>query len=311
MSGNRILVSVFAFGLVLRVDAPAQITSKNSDRHFVAGARAASFADAYVAEAHDITSMYTNPAALTWLSKASIMLNYSLEQILATDNIMNENVALPISLRRDVGLGIGATLSHVGHIRDTSPISGFGYRQYGVEMGIGWTVTRFLSVGAGVNARYGKTRAANLGAVHFTLAGFYSPSPEISYGISFQGLGQGLDYSFDSLASITVITQKNLDKSVQIGVSWRFRDNEDEPILTMAVANQKIFGIKGVVYKGGIEYVPFSLIALRVGYWVGDETLAPKFGVGIHLSPVQIDYAISPSELEPVFHQIAYEIRGK
>lgn len=308
--GMRKLFSLCAVALVLLADAKAQVTSMNSDRHFIAGARAFSLADAYVAESYDVVSMYTNPAALTRLLRKSVVLNYSLERILSTDNIMNENVSVPISLGRDVSLGIGATLSHVGHIRDASPLKGFSYSQYGVDMGIGWSISTFLSIGADVNVRYGQSDVTKLSSIHCTVGALYSPSPEISYGVSVQGLGNGL--AFDTVAGSTMIIRPNLDKSLQVGISWRFRGNEEEPIMTVVLTNQKIFGVKGLVYKGGIEYVPVRVIALRLGYWVGVETLVPKFGAGLRLSRLQIDYAASLSELEPVSHQfsLSFEIGG-
>ncbi|MBM2839806.1 MAG: hypothetical protein HW412_334 [Bacteroidetes bacterium] len=308
----RKLLCVYAASLVLSSGGRAQITSMNSDRHFVTGARAASLADVYVAEPYDVVSMYTNPAALTWLLRNSVVLNYSMERILSTDNIMNENVAVPIPLTSEATLGVGATVSHVGYVRDTSPLSGFSYRQYGVEIAVGWSISTFLSIGAGVNARYGDSKATKLASVHGSVGALYSPSPEFSYGVSVQGLGEGLDYPFDPVTRITSVVRTKLDNSLQVGISWRFRDNRNEPILTVVLANQKIFKVDGLVYKGGIEYQPVSVLALRLGYWVGPKTLVPKFGAGVHVSGFQVDYAISPSELEPVSQQVSlsFDIGG-
>ncbi len=298
-----VCISAFLFA-----GARAQITSENADRHFIAGARAASLADSYVAEAYDVTSMYTNPATLPALLRSSVVVNYSLERILGTDNIMNENAAVPIPLRAGLSLGVGATFSHVGHVRESSPLSGFKYSQYGLDVGVGWFVTRFISVGSEVTARYGKAGTQGLTSVCGTVGAYYSPSPEIAYGVSLQGLGDGLEYSLDSQRSETTVSRENLDRSVQIGVSWRFRDNREEPILTLVMANQKILRKSGLVYKGGIEFAPVSFLALRAGYWVGQETLAPKFGGSVRVAPLQLDYAVSPSKLEPVFHQFSLSL---
>jgi hypothetical protein len=303
LMARRYLMLFLLVGSAVRVDA--QITSANSDRHFVTGARSASLADTYVSEPFDVVAMYTNPATLANLLNRTAVVSVSLERVLSTDNIMNENVSVPISLQKDLNLGFGLTYSHVGHIRPESPLSGMSYKQFGLDAGFAWSIFRALSLGVGVRANLGATDDGTRYSVSSSMGLYYFPTQEFGYGISLQGLGNELDYTYDSLLSQSISERRNRDKSLQVGVTWHYRGNSNRPLVTIAMANQKIFGANGMIYKGGIEGMPVSFLALRLGYWVGESTVAPKFGLGLKLQPFSIDYSVSPNSLEPVSHQLS------
>jgi hypothetical protein len=302
----------FAFGLlplllVLSTGSQgiAQITGANSDRHFIAGARAAALADTYVSEPYDVVSMYTNPATLASLAHRTAVFSFSLERILATDNIMNENLSVPVELQGNLQLGLGFTFSHVGHVRPESPLSGFAYKQYAFDAAIAWRIFRALSFGLGVRGIMGQSTGGTKYSFASSLGIYYFPTPEFGYGVSLQGVGDELGYDYDSSTRQTASTKRNRDRSVQIGVTWRYSGNSKRTLVTVNMANQKILGVKGLVYKGGIEGTPVPFLALRLGYWVGIETVAPKFGIGLLFSPLSIDYSVSPNRLEPVSHQFS------
>ena len=93
-------------------------------------------------------------------------------------------------------------------------------------------------------------------------------------------------------------------RTLQIGISLRLRLWRKDPTLTMALANEKVFRIDGLTYKGGIEFQPVRQIAFRLAYFVAPDVVYAKYGVGLNLRPLRIDYAISPSHLSDRFHEI-------
>ena len=282
----------------------AQITSMNSDRHNIIGARAAALADSYVAEQSDVGAMYWNPATLTFSRRMSVVLNYAVERIYGSDNTMTENVVAPVPLERGWGLGLGLTFSHLGRLTTVgSPIAGMSFHQFGFEVGLAKKLARAFSIGILVDTRYGKGSSTALGTVSSSVGAFYSPSPGVSYGVAFQGLGWGIEYNV--VGGETVPSRIVLERSFQMGLSLAIPTQLDRQVVVLTLSNQKIIGVNGLVYKGGIEIIPMSFLILRTGYWVGPETSAGKLGGGIRVGKFQLDYAESLNELEPRFHQIS------
>ena len=283
----------------------AQISSQNVERHFITNARAAALADAVIADPADICSMYWNPSSIAFLQDRSVVLNYSLERIRGRDNIMNENVAVSLLNHKDIAVGLGATYSHVGHLENGSPLSGYSFNQGSLDVAMAMALSRFFSVGIVSTVRYGQVRSQSSAAVSAALGIMYYPSSRISYALSYQGVGDGIDYSFDSTEAQTALMTRTLSQSLQIGIASRFNVVGGRPAVVLTAASQKMFGTKGFIYKGGVEAWVLKFLALRVGYWVGTETVAARYGGGIRLGQWQVDYGISTTALEPRFHQIS------
>jgi hypothetical protein len=72
----------------------------------------------------------------------------------------------------------------------------------------------------------------------------------------------------------------------------------------MAVANEKVFRVHGITYKGGIELHPIGFLAFRLAYFVTPDVVYPRFGIGLSFRGLRIDYAISPSLRSDRFHEI-------
>jgi hypothetical protein len=297
------LLCVVTLGLLYNA-SPAQITSENSDRHFIIGARAVGLADSYVAESTDPGAMYWNPAALAFIRRPAIVFNYALERIYHQDNIMTENVVLPAFFENDWTMGIGLTLSHVGVVTEIGgPVSGLAFQQYGVEIGVAKRITPALSLGVLGSGRYGRTPALALGAASSSIGVFYAPSPEISYGMSFQGIGGGIEYL--AINGVSIPSRAKYEKSFQMGLSANIPSREERRVVTLILSNQKILDKAGVIYKAAVEIVPVRFLMLRTGYWLGPESVAAKFGAGIRVGRIQLDYGGSYTDLEPRSHQLS------
>jgi hypothetical protein len=266
------------------------------------GARAAALSDAYTAETYDVSSMYWNPAALAFLQKSSIVASHFQEP---EHNAMNENVAVPL-LAESNALALSATVAHAGYGKRSLPANEFRFVQYGFDIACATEIIPSLSFGASIGMRYGVSGASHLKVAFSSFGVMYSPSPEISYGLAYNGIGSRINYTYDGFS--TRLNQENLPRNLQIAARMRFPSSLRQTFLTIMAANEKNFGEPGLRYKGGVELYPVDFLALRTGYQVDPSKSAATYGIGVNLDRVQLDYAISPSRAYEQFQQLSVSI---
>ncbi|MGA9362903.1 MAG: hypothetical protein WBW16_00860 [Bacteroidota bacterium] len=264
-------------------------------------ARTAAMGDAYVAEPTDASDAYGNPAALVFLPGVSVFASHAIE---SKDEIMGENTAVSLPLGRSSCVGLGTSVTHTGYVKD-SPRTSTKMKmiQYGLDLAYAQMVSNSLGMGFDLGVQ--STRAGNLQLTQFTpsVGLLYTPSPEISYGIDYHAQGSPLEFSYDS----TSATWKNdaQRQTIEAGATLRLRLWRKDPTLILALANEKVLGVKGIIYKGGIEFLPIEYLSVRVGYFATPQSLYTRYGLGMNLGPLRIDYLISPSHLSDRFHEIA------
>jgi hypothetical protein len=296
---------VLSIVLCTELETLAQISSEASDQHFIVGARAGALADALTSDNSDVSAMYWNPAIISFLHEISIVGNYSLEILGNRDNIMTENVVFPVFSMDWGGVAIGFTNSHVGHIEQGSPLTGYNFSLVGLDVGGSVVLSDPLSVGVLVSTRYARTNNNGLVVLSSTFGVCYQPAPELTYGLSFQGVGDGAEFVLDPLTLETMPERFRLSKALQLGITARVGAFSERPVIIANAGTQKLFGRDGIVYKGGIEIWPVPFWPLRIGYWVGSETVAARYGTGLRFGRYQLDYGISTTRLEPRFHQFS------
>lgn len=286
----------------------SQITSLNSDRHSVINARTTALGDAGVADAYDVSVMYWNPAGLSFLTNRSVNMGFAAEKSPAGGQIMTENVSIPLPLVDELCAGVGVTLNHSKHMTDDDGTVIPSFYLCACDFAISYAFDDAFSAGVGTTVRYGESESIRKTAASASAGVYYAPYPGIMYGISCQGLGSGIAYPYDESNIGSTFRTEALSRSLQIGLTLKYPALSTDPILTITLANQKVFGVSGLVYKGGIEYLPIPLVALRGGYWVGPETVAVKFGAGFHIRTVHLDYGLSPSKAEPRHHEVTVSL---
>jgi hypothetical protein len=292
--------TIALFLVVATSGLQAQIFTLYSSRPAPVGARAAGMGDAYAAEPYDATSMYWNPASVVFLQNRSVVFSHLLDQ---TINGMNENAAIPLWQLKGAAIAIGLTVNHVGKFGNTSSVD-FRVVQYGYDIAIAKEVIPTLSFGVGLGVRYGQTTLSNLWGISSSFGAFYSPSREITYGVTLSGVGSGILYVSDRVT--TTLSSENLPRTLQAAVSMRFPHTADETFLTISVANEKVFGVDGIRYQGGVEAYPVKFLALRWGYTYQQNLFsAARYGLGIRMRKFQLDYAISPSTLAERSYQFS------
>jgi hypothetical protein len=217
---------------------------------------------------------------------------------------MGENVAVSLPLGSSSSVGLGMSVTHTGYVKD-SPRTSTKMKmiQYGLDLAYAQMVAN--SLGMGLDLAVQSTRAGNLQLTQFTpsVGLLYTPSPEISYGIDYRAQGSPLEFSYDSAS--TIWKKEAQRQTIEAGATLRLRLWRKDPTLILALANEKVLSVKGITYKGGIEFLPIEYLSVRVGYFATSQSLYARYGLGINLGPLRIDYLISPSRLSDRFHEIA------
>jgi hypothetical protein len=131
-------------------------------------------------------------------------------------------------------------------------------------------------------------------AVRSSIGLYYSPSQEISYGIAYNGIGNGIGYSLDG--SSTLLFSKSPPRSLQAGLAMHFPSDVKETVFSCNVLNEKVFGKSGILYKGGLEFYIIRFFALRVGYLVDQNKKTATFGFGVRTEPAELDFSIAPAK---------------
>jgi hypothetical protein len=297
---SKTLFAALLLVLVSTAALQGQIITLYSSRPALVGARAAGMGDAYAADAYDVTSMYWNPASMVYVQNHSTIFSHILDQNI---NAMNDNVAFPLALRKGEAIGIGLTVNHVGKLGNASSVD-FRVIQYGYDIAFAKEVIPTLSFGIGIGVRYGQSSLSNLWGISSSFGAFYSPSQEITYGVTLSGVGSGILFVSDRVT--TSLSSENLPRTLQAAVAMRFPHSVDQTFLTISVANEKVFGVDGIRYRGGIEAYPVRFLALRWGYtYQKDFFSAARYGLGIRFRKFQLDYAIAPSRLTDRAYQFS------
>jgi hypothetical protein len=295
---------IFVLTLVAVFPVSSQPTYRYDARPSGNGARGTAFADAYSADASDVNSMYSNPASLCFLKTSSISVSHLHDWTYQT---FQQNIAAPFQISQGIVAALGVNISTAGYLHPTPLVGDVRFSQYGLDLGYAMKISSTLSLGAVVGIRYGKAENSPLGSTWLTVGAFYSPTPALTYGAVFRGGGTGLSYVFEH-GTTTVERQQRLPRTFELGAALSFPATSREPWVNLALASEKSFPDNENRIKGGCEVLPFKFCALRLGYGVGPKTVAARYGVGIKMSWLQLDYSISPSELEEQFDAISLSI---
>ncbi len=249
------------------------------------GARNAGLANANIAEYHDITSMYENPATIAFLGSPSIVFNHLQGSVRQTQ----ENLAFPILYGQNQMLAFSAQVFNFGELVQSNTR---GWR-FGMEYDLAYAhkVTSTLSLGGlaafqrGVVSGYNQVTAAS-----YDIGLDYVPSGGFSYGLTFSNLGTGVNFPNGE----TLAVQTALPRTIGIGATMRFPSTESilNPFLIISMATEKTFNPAQNFYRGAIEYIPVSFLSLRFGYVAGAGYNEPTFGIGLHTFPVALDVAL-------------------
>ncbi|MFZ1082075.1 MAG: hypothetical protein WAO19_09125 [Candidatus Kryptoniota bacterium] len=275
--------------------------------NFSVGARNISLANANIAEAYDISSMYENPATIAFIENSSVFLNHS--QGPQTDG-MEENLAVPVMLASSIVLGFGANVYNLGYLTKPATTNDKIF-EYGYDLAFAGAVTPTLSIGGAASIHHGATASNSQAWGAFYSFGLdYVPSGDVSYSIVYDGLGTDLLYSTTPYSSSLVAASSQMTRSLEVGATMRYPSSESlrSTIFILSFANEKIFGTTGLYYKGGIEIRPLDFLQMRFGYVLGPGVAGARYGFGVQEYFLSVEYAVYPQS-SVVFQQISFSVK--
>lgn len=271
------------------------------------GARNAAMADALISESNDISAMYLNPASLIFVKERSFFFNHGQ---LRNNLGMSENIAVPLLNISPVTLSLGLESYHLGYLKENSAFP----EQHIFELGYNLTaatniIAPTFSVGATLGFQYGKTDYSKVWSTFYSIGINYSPSADINYGLALSGLGDDIRYM--QADSLLYAEKKIPNKKLVLGASMKYPSSSSlrRTTFVLALANEKIFGKDGLLYKAGIEIRPWQFISFRLGYVFGPDVSEPRFGTGINLKPLILEYVFYAGPNPTMLQQFSLSIK--
>jgi hypothetical protein len=281
---------VFLGWVLLTIPAFAQQPFSYITQPIPIGAQMIAFGDGHSASAYDVTSMFSNPAALSFLRSPTLSINRTR---LWESGVITDNIAIPISIAGIHTLAVGATIDHAGYNQPLPENTTVEFQDYGFDLGYAVTLIPTFSVGIQASGRMveleGVTRTG--GWVSFGM--FYFPQPGISYGLRFQGIGSGLEYIHDE-SGTRIVEGVRLPQSVEISAEMQYPAQSHNPMFVFAVSTERLITADATRMKGAIQLTPWRFLFLRMGYVVSDAQRSFRCGLGISFQGLRVEYAVAP-----------------
>ncbi|HEY6953254.1 MAG TPA: hypothetical protein VI758_12680, partial [Bacteroidota bacterium] len=268
------------------------------------GARACGLADAYATEYDDVSGMYWNPATLAFLQNSSLMTDFFHE---SNGQVSHEAIAYPLTLGQNNNVGVG--LSSDQFSLTDSVGNNVNGREYGMDLGSAVALTSTLSIGTQIHVIYGQVSSSTIWVTSAAFGLLYAPSTDIGYALVYNGVGAGILYGQNSQGSpIPSVGKVPVPSTLHLGVTMRFPSASVDRILMISLANEKVFNQRGINYKGAVEVEATSFLELRAGCIITPLRSGLRYGLGLHVGPVQLDYAYSPPAIAPEFHELTLSL---
>ncbi|MGH2567133.1 MAG: hypothetical protein ACRDGA_02255 [Bacteroidota bacterium] len=264
------------------------------------GARATALAEAYAAEAHDVSAMYWNPAALPFLQRLFVLVDYAQN---VDHTVAGYAMAVPLRLDNYQVIAIGARINRsMGELQNEYP-----GREYSIDVATARTVASGLSIGIRASYHHAEHSHEQRSIGSGSMGISYTPDPKISYALTYHGLE--LASSRHAETDDPAVGWERIPSRFGIGMTMRYPSSQRDRVLTFSLANEKTVGQRGLTYKGGLELVPWSFLALRTGYLAGPTTSGMRYGVGLMTEYLQAAYAFVPHGIFGKVHQFSFLLK--
>ncbi len=298
LSSVKVYVLV-SFGMIPWATVTSQTVGHLQNPFGGIGARATALGDAYSAQSHDVASLYWNPAALAFLTQSSLLVDYTRS---SGGLESGQTAAFPFVINDNVTLALGVLYSR--STREQSETGDvFLPHEYGFDLGGSALLTYGLSIGVRVGVRYGDGFDSHV-LVGFGSAGLdYTPDPSISYAFVYNGFLLGSQVrGGDQTPSMAL---EPVPRSFEISITMHYPATREHRVVDVSVSNEKIVGQPGLLYKGGVEVLPWQFLGFRLGYVAGPFASGLRCGLGFGGDLVQFAYALVPSNSRAPQHQLS------
>ncbi|MFI5236322.1 MAG: hypothetical protein ACHQLA_00110 [Ignavibacteriales bacterium] len=283
------------------------VTAQEINITSIRGARNGSMGDALISESNDVSIMYLNPASLMFLKEKTLFFNLGHFQ----KNLgMRENFAAPVLQFTKFTLSVGLESYQMGYLKENFNFPGKQIFEYGYNISAASNIIEeTFGVGAAFGFRSGSVGSSNNWAATYTLGINYSPSSDINYGLVLSGLGDNLEYMNED--TILTVKRESSNKRLVLGASMKFPSSSSlrRTVFVLALANEKIFGENGLLYKVGFEVSPWPVVNLRFGYVFGPQVSEPRFGAGLNLNLFMFDYVFYAGPSPVMMQQFSLSIK--
>lgn len=297
----RNIITALTFTVIFIGSINGQPVHDPEERLFQYGARAGSFAGAYVSEIYDISSMYWNPSSISHVQRKTIVWNY---QQGWNGRTKTELAAFPLisGYMTSIALGVNAAQLLISDKSGNDRMAAV----YGIDCALSLKLAPTFSAGILGSIQSHSLKIGTEWNASSSIGLLYAPSPEISYGMVFSGIGNRVTYITEG--DSVVLVNGQLPKKLHLGLTMRFPSSRSERIFSIILSNDKTFGQTGIRYNGGFEWSLSEFFDLRAGYVVSPTYAGAKYGLGTRTGGIQFDYALSPSTSTNRFHEFTFAI---
>lgn len=279
----------FCFILIIALLIQVPEINAQSNRHGLAflkvgiSARALGMGDAYSPIADDPTSIFYNPASLSYSNKSKLLLTHRSWIMGTTMNFIGAS-----SNFKNFNFGIGLNTTSIPNIELRSkpgpPDGTFSAKYTAIGLGLSYKFYSF-SIGASSSLLYEKIYinessgfCTNFGII------YYSPWNAL-IGVSLNNLG--------SMNPLDMVDSK-LPSRLRFGVSYPLElENIYSKLMLVGEALYSLSNESQYVHLG-MEFDYNNIIAFRTGYQMGYEAKSFSTGIGIRYNIVQLDYSFIP-----------------
>lgn len=259
-------------------------------------ARTYALGGANLADYHDVTVMSLNPAILIENDNSHSIV-FGGQQIWGS-GLAQGSLGIPLFNNQRHAIAVGMNyhsqgIEDLNYLHATETDLQPDIRRFQFSTGYSIAINSKLSAGVHGNLIHSWNKFQKVWSGNIDAGILYTPTSSLSYAVALRNLGSDVRYSID-FDGTTILKDRRSQKSLDLGATMQFPDNSDRSFFSLSLANKKIFGEDGLIYKGGIEFKPITSIALRTGYLRTPDENGPRFGIGLITDLVHIDYAIAP-----------------
>ncbi len=247
------------------------------------GAKSIAMGEAYTGISHDASSLYYNPAAISFIQQSEISLMHK-EWISGT----SVEYIGAISHTENFSFGFSVNSTNISDIEirtQPGPLTGtFGSHNLAISGAVSVPISSSFSFGITGKFLLEKIYVDDANGYAFDFGGFYQLNKNFSFGAAIANIG-----TMNSLRSEKTI----LPTTLRFGASYNdvITDNINFLVSTDIL---KILEDKSAHFHFGSEFLYDNLLAARFGYQVGYEAKKFSTGIGILYSFLRFDYAYVP-----------------
>jgi hypothetical protein len=258
------------------------------------GASAPALGGAGTAWTKDASSIWWNPAALEGLDRGEALLGY--RSWLA--GMHDEYLGFAWPLRRSsVGVAALYSLTAVEEWNEANEPEGKVYPQSGVlDLAWAYSLRRGISLGIGAKLLYENlVEVGGLGVV-FDAGLRWRALERMTVGVALHDFGPGVFYAQERIA-----TPWDADAGVTMEVMRGV-------LLSAGAGYVSDAGVEGRI---GVEYQPFSVLALRMGARFNSSVIewgllaSPSLGMALYWKGFRVEYAFVPYGVLGITHSVS------